>query len=249
MSPERIKEILSASRPDGQDDADPQVAEALKLAQADPALRQWLEKERETDRMLSACLSAVKSPEGLKEKILADARVLRLPVSFWRRPVLWAAAAVLAAGLIAFFQWNPSFGPAESLAFDRYERETRGWASGLWFLPHQSAELIDLRKWLAAARSPSDFVLPAKFEDLAPLGCRLFKVQGNKVSLICFKLQDGKTEAHLFVIDRAAIQNAPPETGPVYARRDGWTTASWSDPRQVYVLASQAGPETLEKFF
>ena len=69
--------ILSARRPGGDDDAEPEVAAALEAAKSDAALAEWSEKQTAVDTTISRSLRAVQPPAGLRDRILAGARVSR----------------------------------------------------------------------------------------------------------------------------------------------------------------------------
>ena len=53
--------------------------------------------------------------------------------------------------------------------------------------------------------------------------------------------------AHLFIVDQRALTDPPSDTGPEFNDVEGWSTASWSDGRMTYLLATQAGPDTLKQ--
>jgi hypothetical protein len=75
MTNDEAKFILSAYRPGGHDAADPAFAEALDQARKDPALARWFEFERRFDEVMTAKIGAVTPPAGLRDAILAGARV------------------------------------------------------------------------------------------------------------------------------------------------------------------------------
>ena len=87
---------------------------------------------------------------------------------------------------------------------------------------------------------------PGKMNSIPTVGCQKFTVHGHNVSLICFALADNKI-VHLFVVDRSALKDAPPVNVPQFARHDDWSTASWSDNTHSYMMATQAGADTLKQ--
>jgi len=246
MTREEAMEILSASRPNGADDQDPLVAKALEFARADSALSTWLEAERETDLLFQKKLQSFPVPSELQGDILQSAKIRSIP--FWKKPVYWTVAAAAAIALMAGLFWTNGREQTPSLvAFDQYRDQIAGIVSGFWMLKHHSSDMKDMQAWLADAKAPSQFSVPPKLDAMKPLGCRSFEVDGNKVSLLCYKLRDGKTEAHLFVVDRKMIENAPPENVPSFAQKSGWSMAFWSDATNVYILASKTDPDTLKE--
>jgi hypothetical protein len=71
MDREQARFILRSYRPDGPDAADPDFAEALKIAAADPELAAWLEFERLFDGELAEAIAALPVPGRLRADILA----------------------------------------------------------------------------------------------------------------------------------------------------------------------------------
>ena len=69
-------------------------------------------------------------------------------------------------------------------------------------------------------------------------------IHGHTVSLICFSLAGGEI-VHLFVIDQKALSD-PPNFTPEFHQMAGWSTASWSDGEKSYLLATEAGSDTLK---
>ncbi|QQL44847.1 hypothetical protein [Sulfuriroseicoccus oceanibius] len=116
MNNEDLKTILGAARPNGMDREDPLIGEALRHLDKDPTLRDWFIEEQKFDAQVSAALSEVRAPAGLKDRILSmadvqrraeasggDAEVVELPVSrsgrsWWQ---MAAAAVLLVAGTFA----------------------------------------------------------------------------------------------------------------------------------------------------
>ena len=92
MNSTEAKFILQARRPDGADDAEPRFAEALEQARRDPALAAWLAREQAFDAAVAEKLRSTQPPAGLREAILAGAKVSR-PLPFWRRTQTLAMAA------------------------------------------------------------------------------------------------------------------------------------------------------------
>ena len=104
--------ILQAYRPGGQDANDPQFAEALALAKADPELSAWFARQQKFDAQVSREIKSLPVPPKLKDKILAlenprRQKIVELPAPAWWRnlfsfssPVSWA----MAAGIVILFQ-------------------------------------------------------------------------------------------------------------------------------------------------
>ena len=71
MDKEEARFILRCFRPDGADAADPDFADALRLAAEDRELGEWLARERAQDADFSMALGRLELPECLREEILA----------------------------------------------------------------------------------------------------------------------------------------------------------------------------------
>ena len=94
MDKAQAKEILLSYRPGRDDTLDPQIAEALRLLDQDPELARWFVEQQRADEVIRARLRAAPVPADLKQRILAEQKIVR-PDFAWRRPVLIAAAAVV----------------------------------------------------------------------------------------------------------------------------------------------------------
>lgn len=240
MNNEEAKLILQAYRPSGQDANDPRFREALEQAQRNPELARWFANEHGLDSRISAKLRAsIQPPAHLKSQLLAQRKMIR-PVAWWRRPA-WqlAAAACLAVVVTLGVLW---FKPAGQTRFAAYRSEMADFAGHkLDRLDLMSSDVAEVRRWLAQRQSHGDLVLPAGLDGRPSLGCRLLDWKGKKVSLICFELENRQV-AHLLVIDRAALNDAPTES-PVFNQVGDVATVSWSRGGKSYVVASKGGSQ------
>jgi hypothetical protein len=74
MNQTQAQLILGACPPGPWPLDDPQVAEALRLAESDPGLARWLAETRGFDTAVAAKLRAVAPPADLRDAILAGRR-------------------------------------------------------------------------------------------------------------------------------------------------------------------------------
>ena len=240
MNNKEAKLILQAYRPSGQDANDPRFREALEQAQRDPELARWFANEHGLDSRISAKIKAsLKPPAHLKSQLLAQRKIIR-PVAWWRQPA-WqlAAAACLAVLVTLSVLW---FKPASQTQFAQYRSEMADFAGHkLDRLDLMSSEVTEVRRWLAEKQSHGDLVLPTGLDGRPSLGCRLLDWKGRKVSLICFELENRQV-AHLLVIDRAALNDAPTES-PVFNQVGDVATVSWSRGDKTYLVASRGGSQ------
>jgi hypothetical protein len=95
MDNEQARSILSLHRRMDEGNGDPRFREAEKLAERDPELAQWWAEERDVDDAISAQLTSMPVPTGLKQRILSQTPPIPAP-NKWLRPVLLAAACLVA---------------------------------------------------------------------------------------------------------------------------------------------------------
>lgn len=245
MTNEEAKFVLRAYRPNGRDAIDPQMAEALAQAAKDPALGQWFAREQAHDRAVAAKLAAITPPAGLREAILAGSRASQPLVSaaparvWWRRPawVTVAAAIAILLGVAAWWRLPVGGASLEDFALNTVAHGFR--------LQKHSADVGELKSWLADRRGPLPETLPGEFAQLRALGCRTLDYRGRDVSLVCFE-RDGR-EYHVFVARRGDL---PGELAPAAARfrqQGKLVAAAWSDAQRHYVVVSDAEMPALRK--
>lgn len=241
MDKHAARSLLSVHRP-GEKPNDERIADAERLAASDPELARWWEDDQECDRAIAAALDAIPVPSDLRSRLTSRAIPLRVTRTSWRRPVLLAAAAIIALAVF-FGSWRGLFQPAASLA--SYREEMVGFLRQDWTLSLESTDLAKIHTFLANSRGPSHFEIPQPLRNLEPIGCRTLKFHGNDVALVCFRRRNGK-EAHLFVIQRRALPRLPTE--PQFAAEAGWMTAAWTKGDYDYLLSVQGDQSTTEKY-
>jgi len=217
-------------------------AEARAMAASDAELGAWLKQRRAFDEQVAETL-ADSIPAGLRERLLANAATsARRPVRWIRPTLISAAAACLILGWT--FLWPlsgdlPAWQSESLLAITKVEY-------GMSKLDERAATLEAVKKLLAATGSPSPANLPGCLCDLPTFGCKRIQISGRPATIICFKL-DGKKEAHLIVMDNAALPDAPSQKQPHFRKSKNWNLAAWSDGPQTYLLATTADEAALRK--
>jgi hypothetical protein len=236
---EQAKLILSAYRPHGQDAEDPTFAEALGATKEDAALGQWFEEQQNFDREVATRLAEVSAPAGLRERILAGAKVSR-PRRWW--PQLWALAAVVTL-LLAL---APQFAPPKH-EITAWQKHALGvldeLEAGRTKFNHEGNDPAKLTAWLREQSAPTPTV-PAKLTAQQTWGCKTWTWEGRRISLMCFKVGKG---VHLFTTERAGLAAAPPEGKPQFARHGQWFVASWSTGDKTHMLAGEEGEAMLHE--
>lgn len=242
MNHEEAKFLLRAHRPGTADDRDPVFAEALALADRDPALRAWLEGQRAFDDAVVRKLDEIRPESGALEALLAGARAQHRSRRR-ARTFGWFALAAAFAVLFAtagVLHWRTLPRAGASLA--EIARTDMGGA--LWKHRGNSAALDALAGELLAGDLRAK---AARLIDLSALrtdGCRVVSVGGREVFEFCF----GPGHAfHLYIAARADFPDAVLSADPVIDDQGRRALASWADERHVYSLVTYAGAETLRR--
>jgi hypothetical protein len=110
-----------------------------------------------------------------------------------------------------------------------------------------------IRAYLAQKHSPADFVLSAPLQQATLTGCAVEDWQGSKVTMICFRtgkpLPPGAaSDLWLFVVDRAAVNNAPAGATPQLAKVNRLITASWTEGDKLYFLGTEGEAAALKPY-
>lgn len=245
MEDNEIKDILRATRPQGQDADDSSVVEAEALAAKDPHLSAWLEKERAFDRAFAAKLRDVPVPEGLKERLLAqkpepeasaqDTRQGDLRANVMPLLALVAALAVIVGlGFVLTPQQNTTLASSEAMPFATFKEKAMAVFGPGFKLSLATSDIGQMRSWLAAHGGARSFSMPPGLSGQEGVGCRIVEMGDHTASLICFRLDNGKT-AHLFAMPEKYLADAP--QAPVTDVDKGWMTSAWSSNGMTYMLA------------
>jgi hypothetical protein len=243
------KTILLLYRPGSADAEDPQIAEALRLAKADPELARWLGEHCARQEVLRGKFRKITAPAGLKEQIISEhAAVARS--KYWRPRIVLAALAIMLVFLLLPY-WPTS--PPNEDTFAIYREQMAGTALRGYGMDLTTNDPVPIRAYLAQNKAPADYVVPAGLAKAPIAGCAIEGWQNSKVSMICFRtgrpLPPGQaSDMWLFVADRAAIPDAPEPGQPRIIAVNELTTAVWVQGGKVYMLGLQGDESTLRKF-
>jgi hypothetical protein len=251
---DEIRLHLSARRPGGQDDADTAIAQALAKAATDPALVAWSEAEQRSDAALADKLRQVQPPPGLRDTILAGARVSRRRWWNWFNTRAWrsfrmneliAAAAIILIIAVAV-SWN-YFGGANPVT----DWQTTAAVEVARIEANQVPEKVmdsmpAIQTWLATQTCPTPGDLPAPVRNLKIYGCTKVMWGSEPMSVVCFFL-DGAPRIHLVTVSRLKLPSAPPEKSPIFCQVNGYHTACWSDGDRSMMLIGKVEEEELRK--
>src|SRR5262245_46204661 len=189
MNREEAKYILRSYHLGGCDAEDPQFRDALETLKRDPELASWFEQEQAIDVNLSRKFTSFPVPPGLKSQLLAARKVV--PRRAWWQRSVWITAAAACVTLIAAIALLSIRSPGQRhfAEFQSYVTDT---AARLDHLDIRTSNLTQIRQWLADHRAPENFVVPDGLNGKSTVGCRVFAWNGQKVSLVCFNLDDKK---------------------------------------------------------
>jgi hypothetical protein len=257
VNQDEVKQILLLYRPGTNDAQDPEVAEALALANSDPELSRWLGEHNARQAALREKFRQIPVLAGLKEQIVSEQAAKSKAAS--RRDKIVGVAAV-AAILIALLGLAHSFLPFGGTSngqiantLDNYKSRMVEATTGAYSMNLLSGDPGKVQAYLAGAQAPSDYVLPAGMQHVAMSGCAVEHWQNSKAAMICFR--SGKTLPHdqfgdlwLFVVDRAAVKDVPDMSSPQFAKVDGLMTAAWTQDDKLYLLGAPGDESELKKF-
>ncbi len=244
---QQARQILELYRP-VVDDADPQFAEALRLAQQDPELSRWLDEHRAEYEAIRDKLKAIPVPAGLPDQIIAERKIVRVPISWWRSQFLQGAAAVAVICLSIYaigtqvHSWNSVQQARKNFA--AYRDQMTYFAAAGYSLDVKSDSLDQLRQQFARNEWPSDYTVPAGLTKLIVRGSCLTKWQNHKVSMLCLKSAD-QHGVWLYVIEQRALPDAPKQSTPQLKIEGTLATASWSEDGKTYLLAAEGNESFL----
>ena len=243
MNSQQAKFILQGYRPSGSDAGDAIFCEALEQARKDPMLSKWLAQEQAFDAAVSAKLREISAPGGLREAILAGARMTEAEPSrrvWWKHPAWLAAASVALIGAVTISLWSLQAGAGNALTefaiSDAIHAERHGGKG-----EHVGA--------LQAVLSRTDVRLsehlPVDFATLKKTGCRTLAVKGHDLLEVCFQ-RDG-VWFHCYIAKRADFPQVATTAVPSWFNQDGVGSVTWVDASQVYVVVSETSRSVLEK--
>jgi len=248
MNNEQAKFILRAYRPGGRDAGDAIFGAALQQAQLDPALGAWFAREQALDAAVAAKVRAVAPPAGLREAILAGARMstprpAAAPRPRWR-PAAWLAiaAAVVVLLTVVATRWYPAApGPAP---LDQMARFALADPLSAHTGPHAD-KLGTFGAWL---QNPASRISAVSGVDLAQLQaehCRAVTVAGHEVFEICFQ-RDGSWY-HLYIARAGDFGGNAAAGVPEFLEQGGRSVATWTSRGLAYVLMTGGGPDALRR--
>ena len=252
MNAYEVRSILLLYRPGTTDAEDPQIAEALALAQRDPELTNWLDAQTARQRALREKFRQITVPAGLMEQIISEhaANQRMFPARQKLRLALALAMLLLLFGVLAVF-WFPHRSPDDTLAI--YQNQMARVALSPYAMDLTTNDPVPIRAYLAEHHAPADFILPAALQQTTVSGCAVESWQGGKVAMVCFRtgrpLAPGTgSDLWLFVVDRASVKNIDAGTTPHIAKVNRLTTATWVHGDKLYLLGIEGEEPNIKPY-
>ena len=241
----QAKDVLLRYRPGRDDTVDPQVVEALALLERDPELALWFEQQQRVDDVIRARFRETPVPPDLKQRILAEQKIVR-PEFGWRRSLLAAAAGVVLLG--ALVEWvilRPKPNVIDT-RFSTYRQQMVETLSDRYYLNVKGSSFDELRQGLAQRQWPTDFLVPDRLRTVTVVGGGALDWNGHKVVMACMKQDDHGL--WLFVIEKAALQRAPATESPQVESVGAMPTAAWSQGDKTYLFTVKGDETLLRKY-
>ena len=246
MNNEQAKFILQAYRPGGRDAGDAAFCEALQQARSDPILGAWFARTQAFYAAVASKLATLAPPAGLRESILAGARVSQTASpQWWRRftPLAMAASAAFlltTAGIFWSRETRAALGNLDAMA--RFALSDPVSAHGGH--PHAD-KLGQFGGWLQNASTHLGSGAPVDFAQLKAQGCREVSVAGHPVLEVCFNR--GGHWFHVYVARRGLLTPPWDRHAPVFQEDGSRVSVAWSDRRHLYVVVGDSGREALQQ--
>jgi hypothetical protein len=254
MTHDEAKIILLRYRPGTTDREEPELRQALALAQVDEELSRWLADNGTRQQLLRTTFKQIQPPEGLLQQIISEhAASQRASANRRRFAQISLVAALVLLGIIGSTFWLGSRPQADNtLAI--FKQQMVGYALRGYTMDLQTNDAEQIRAFLRQQQAPADYALSGALQKATLLGCAVEGWQSSKVSMICLgtgppAAADGKNDLWLFVVDQTSVADAPKGSRPHFDRVNRLATATWSEQGKLYLLATTADEGTLRNFF
>ncbi len=249
MNHDDAKSILLLYRHGTADAEDPQIAEALALAERDPELKGWLANHVARQAALREAFRALGAPAGLKEQIISEQAAMER-MKRWRKKVTLAAVAALALVMTLGSLWFTRRAPEDTLAI--YQDQMAGVALRGYAMDVMTNDLVAIRAYLTQRHAPAEFVLPASLSKATLTGCAVEGWHDVKVSMICFRTgqaaPDVASDLWLFVVDRDSVKKSSAGATPRFSKVNRLMTATWVDGDKLYFLGTTSDAQAIQHY-
>jgi hypothetical protein len=212
------------------------------MAGSDPMLGSWFGLSRAHDAAVASKLREISPPPGLREAILAGAKVSspKRSEGLGRAWIVGLAAAAVLAVVIVTMKAPVRPEPAR-VAFASFA--INDVVAGKHGGTGEPAGALVAELQTSGSRMPGAGQID--FDKLRETGCRTLSFAGHDVIEVCF-VRDG-TLFHLYVSRRPESSGESEASTPTFIAQAAGAAAEWSDRSFDYVLASTAGTEALRR--
>lgn len=241
MDREQAKEILLGYQPGSDESVDPRMAEALRMVENDAELAEWFQQQQHVDAMIRAGLREMPVPVDLKQRILSEPKVVRVDFGRWKPVLVGAAAAAIVLGIVGYEKLH-----ASKFGLGAYQMTMVRYVIGPYPMVAQAKSFDELRQVLAQKGWPTDFAVPDSLRNVTVVGGGALQWNGHKVDLAC--MRESGRGLWLFVVDNAALPNAPHTAVPRVQMVDAVAAATWSQDGKTYLFTAQGDEAYLRKY-
>ena len=252
MNREEAKATLLLYRHGTADQEDPQIAEALAMAQNDQELKDWFVVHCARQFVLRKKFQQIAVPAGLKEQIISEqaASQREIQSGFRKIRLVPVMALILLAGALVFF-WLPGHhGRDDTLAV--FQSQMAGIALRGYGMDLTTNDPVQLRAFLARNHAPSDFILPEALKQTPLAGCAVEGWQDVKVTMVCFRSHqaaaDVSSDVWLFVVDKESIKKSAAGPVPQISPVNRLITATWVQGDKLYFLATTGDLQAIQPY-
>lgn len=242
MTKVEAQRILELFRSSDLESGDPQMREALALAQTDAELRAWFEQHLRTEQAIREKFRSIPVPDSLKQRLLEQKKFVRPKFGWgaaeWLK--LAACVAVLIGVIVALTRFElqqPRFAQFESRMVRSALREYK--------MELLTADMGQLRHWMQSRRAPADFDVPKGLAQLTLTGGGVLRWHDHPVSMACFDRGD-KQMLFLFVLDKNAVADPPSALQSEKVKK--LATVSWTEGENTYLLAGPGDAPSLRRY-
>ena len=244
MNRDEAKKVLLLYRPGQEEPYDGEFEQALDLARHDAELGRWFEQHKRFQEAMQAKFRQIEAPAHLKQALLANQKIVRLPARSRHAPVWLTAAAAVFIGLAVLRFWpNPS--PPDR--FEDYQAMMVSKATLQYGMEFRTHDKEQLRRMIASKGGPGDYSLTKGLEKLPLTGGGSLRWRSNPVAMVCFD-RGTNNMLFLFVMKSSAVKDPPPQT-PHLTRVSSMVTSSWTSGDKTYVLAGAEEADFDKKYF
>lgn len=210
--------------------------------QNDPAARESHRQSEAFNAQAHRALQDIPVPAGLRDRILAQQKIVQVP--YWRTPRAIALAAALAFMATGLTFWITA--PREDHTYAGFRSRMVGFAIRQYDMDLHTNQLAAVQSYLAEKGAPSNFTLPTTLAATAVKGGKSLSWQGKPVGMVCFGL--GNETLYMFVVEAPIPGNPTNSTSPPQlAPFKGLATATWSSGDKTFLLAGEVPLEELER--